>query len=78
MLTATLPDKSAKKIRIGELLVRKKLITYHQLQMCLELQRIHRQKLGEIFVEKNLLSLEQLEKLLKEQYWRNAGFWVID
>ncbi|MBW4618247.1 MAG: hypothetical protein KME17_02530 [Cyanosarcina radialis HA8281-LM2] len=65
-------------MRIGELLVQKKLISYYQLQMGLELQRIHRQKLGEIFVQKNLLSLEDLERMLKEQYWRNTGFWVID
>lgn len=78
MLTASLPDTNQKKIRIGELLVQKKIVSYYQLQMALELQRIHRQKLGEIFVQKNLLSLEDLERTLKEQYWRNAGFWVID
>jgi UDP-glucose 4-epimerase len=65
------------QIFLGELLVRKKAITRSQLRECLAIQRQTKQKLGEIIIQKRLLSPQQLRLFLKEQHWRNFGYWVI-
>jgi len=55
---------NAKPIRIGELLVNKKLINPTNLEQCLGLQSASPKKLGEIVVEENLLSRCELEQVL--------------
>ena len=65
-------------VRLGELLVIKKLISIEDLEQCLALQSNDSKKLGKIIVEKKLIPQTQLERALEEQYWRNKGFWVID
>jgi UDP-glucose 4-epimerase len=65
------------QIFIGELLVRKRVITRSQLRECLAIQRQTKQKLGQIILEKRLLSPKELSLFLKEQHWRNFGYWVI-
>ncbi|PSB04822.1 hypothetical protein [Merismopedia glauca] len=65
------------QIFLGELLVRKKVITRSQLRECLAVQRQTKQKLGEIILEKRLLSAQEISLILKEQHWRNLGYWVI-
>ncbi|MBW4577744.1 MAG: hypothetical protein KME08_21140 [Aphanothece sp. CMT-3BRIN-NPC111] len=67
-----------KPVRLGELLVVKKLISTDELEQALALQSNDDRKLGEIMIEKDLVLQAQLERALKEQYWRNNGFWVID
>jgi hypothetical protein len=65
------------QIFLGELLVKKKVLTRSQLRECLAMQRQTQQKLGEIILQKRLLSPRQLNVMLKEQHWRNFGYWVI-
>ena len=65
-------------VRLGELLLVKKLISTNELEKCLALQSHECRKLGEIIVNQKLVPQTQLEETLKEQYWRNNGFWVID
>lgn len=65
-------------VRLGQLLVQKKMLKPSELEECLQVQQDCSQKLGEILVQKNLVSETILEKTLKEQYWRNTGFWVIN
>lgn len=65
-------------VRLGELLVVKKLISTDELEKCLALQNDDGRRLGEIMVESNLVPQIELQRALEEQYWRNNGFWVID
>lgn len=64
-------------MKLGELLVRKRLISHDQLNQILELQASTSRKLGELLLERSLISAENLSTALQEQYWRNNGFWVI-
>jgi hypothetical protein len=72
-----MPSTIVNQIFLGELLVRKKVITRSQLRECLAIQRYTKQKLGEIILEKRLLSPQELNLILQEQNWRNLGYWVI-
>jgi hypothetical protein len=65
-------------MKLGELLIRKKLISQEQLNQALELQASMQCRLGELLVERSLISIDNLTRALQEQYWRNNGFWVID
>ncbi|MBW4662273.1 MAG: hypothetical protein KME15_26775 [Drouetiella hepatica Uher 2000/2452] len=64
-------------IKLGRILVNKKLISPPQLESALIHQNYCDRKLGELLMEKNLISDEQLEQALREQYWRKNGYWVI-
>jgi hypothetical protein len=70
--------KTLQKLRIGELLVYKKVLHPTELEKLLAIQTSCGKKLGEIVVESQLLCESDLELILKEQHWRNNGFWVID
>ena len=35
-------------------------------------------RLGQLLVEAGYISAGQLETALREQYWRQNGYWVID
>lgn len=72
-MTATIINQ----ILLGELLVRKKVISRDQLREFLALQNQTKKKLGEVILEQGILSPRQLSLLLKEQEWRNLGYWVI-
>lgn len=61
-------------MRIGELLVTKKLITSEQLDRALEEQRVTGRFLGEILVKKGLTNEEQVAQNLSEQ----LGFAYVD
>jgi hypothetical protein len=64
-------------MKIGEILIRKKLVSPNQLDRAIGKQEQTRQKLGEVLVDDCLISLDDLDMALKEQYWRKNGFWVI-
>ena len=64
-------------MKLGELLVQKRVISQEQLNDILAVQSFSQQKLGELLLESSLISTETLDTTLKEQYWRNNGFWVI-
>lgn len=65
-------------MKLGEILLRRKLISQHQLDTILCKQRSGSQKLGELLLEKGLISEKDLTTALKEQQWRDQGFWVIN
>jgi hypothetical protein len=65
-------------MRLGELLVKRKLISQEQLNQALELQSSMQCRLGEVLVSRSLISNDHLTSALREQYWRSNGFWVID
>lgn len=54
------------KVRLGDKLVEKKLITEGQLAVCLQIQKSTGKKLGEILLEKGLITQEELANVLKE------------
>lgn len=62
------PQKAANKsIKIGEILVSKKLISQDQLQQVLLEQRSTYAKLGELLLAKNWISIDHLNEALREQ-----------
>lgn len=63
---------------LGQILIRKNLISHDQLERVIDQQNRNRKKLGELLLQNRLIASEQLEEALKEQYWRRNGFWVID
>ena len=65
-------------MKLGEILLYKKLISASQLEQALNLQCLFPQKLGELLVSKGWIQPEDLNLALKEQYWRQNGYWVID
>ncbi|WP_235440912.1 hypothetical protein [Limnoraphis robusta] len=65
-------------MKLGEILIRKQLISLSELEQALTLQSSCSQKLGEILMGQGLIQRGDLEQALKEQYWRQNGFWVID
>lgn len=58
-------------VRIGKVLTQKGLISEHQLQQALQLQKQSGQKLGEILIQQSLISRTQLKQVLFEQRCRN-------
>jgi murein DD-endopeptidase MepM/ murein hydrolase activator NlpD len=62
-----LPDK----VRVGDVLIQKGLITSADLAQALLEQRKTQVKLGEILVQQGLLTHKQLRMALDEQQWRN-------
>jgi hypothetical protein len=62
---------------LGEILIRKKLITCQQLEKALIEQKTNKQKLGAILLNLGFISNADLKESLKEQYWRRNGYWVI-
>ena len=63
---------------LGQILVRKGLISSLQLEQMLAIQASHKRMLGELLVNAGLIQTSELEKALLEQKWREKGFWVID
>jgi murein DD-endopeptidase MepM/ murein hydrolase activator NlpD len=63
--------RSLDRIRVGDILVQKGLITSEDLTQALLAQRNTQLKLGEILVQQGLLNHKQLRGALVEQHWRN-------
>ncbi len=64
-------------MKLGQILVNKNLISTDLLHQITK-QQPSNLPLGEFLVQKNLISSDVLALALKEQYWRNNGYWVID
>jgi murein DD-endopeptidase MepM/ murein hydrolase activator NlpD len=62
---------SPEKIRVGDVLIQKRLITTDELTQALLEQRNTKAKLGEILVQRGLLTHQELRAALNEQRWRN-------
>lgn len=67
----------AHSVKLGWILVNKKIISQTQLESILTIQFRSDKKLGELLLEQKLISPNQLQQALKEQYWRKNGYWVI-
>jgi len=65
-------------MKIGEILLRKQLISQAQLDQAIEIQASCRQKLGELLIFQGWIQQDDLEVALREQYWRQNGYWLID
>ncbi|WP_019500593.1 hypothetical protein [Pseudanabaena sp. PCC 6802] len=67
-------------MKLGEILVRKGLISPLQLENAVAMQNKNgkHQKLGELLMFQGLISKNQLNDSLLEQQWRQQGLWVID
>lgn len=59
------------KVRIGEVLVQKGLITKHELSLALAAQSNTQLKLGEILIQQGRVTRQQLNRVLKVQRRRN-------
>ncbi|MEB3283386.1 MAG: hypothetical protein VKK42_31140 [Lyngbya sp.] len=66
------------QVKLGQILIRKKLISFSQLEQTLTLQSSSSHKLGELMVMQGLIVEEDFQLAMKEQYWRHNGFWVLD
>ena len=64
-------------MKLGEILVRKRLLSQSQLEHMIVAQSSTHQKLGELLVDQGLIDPLALEQALEEQNWRSHGFWVI-
>jgi murein DD-endopeptidase MepM/ murein hydrolase activator NlpD len=64
---------SPDKVRVGDLLIQKGLITADNLRQALLEQQESHEKLGEILIQQGVLTRRQLKAALSEQRWRN---WV--
>lgn len=64
-------------MKIGEILLRKKLLSGQQLAKLLTEQQSASRKLGELLLEQGIISETDLVTGLQEQRWRKEGFWVI-
>ncbi|NJP08494.1 MAG: hypothetical protein HC866_02615 [Leptolyngbyaceae cyanobacterium RU_5_1] len=64
-------------MKLGEILLRRKLISQQQLNEVLTEQQLNCKPLGELLVEHSAISKQDLEVSLQEQKWRKNGFWVI-
>ncbi|ELR99188.1 hypothetical protein [Gloeocapsa sp. PCC 73106] len=65
-------------MRLGQILLQKQWISSEQLSYALDVSTSKNLKLGETLVQLCWISDEQIEQALKEQYWRQSGYWVID
>lgn len=78
MLFKTGKATTSKKIKIGEVLLKKNLISEEQLAQALLEQSQSGGKLGDILIFQGIITSRQLEKALSTQYWQNltATFFV--
>ena len=65
-------------MKIGEILIRRELISQAQLDQAIDIQASCSQKLGELLMFQGWIQPDDLEMALTEQYWRNNGYWLID
>lgn len=65
-------------MRLGEILIKRQLISQIQLEQFLSQYPYPAKKLGEMLVEHHLITSQDQRDALREQYWRNKGHWVID
>ena len=65
-------------MKIGEILLRKQLISQNQLDQAIDIQASCYQKLGELLMFQGWIQQNDLEAALREQHWRQNGYWIID
>ncbi len=65
-------------MKIGEILIRRQLISEDQLNQVIDIQSSCDQKIGELLLFQGWIREDDLESALREQYWRENGYWIID
>jgi len=60
-------DLGRRKMRLGDILIRERIITFDQLQKGLELQKINGKKLGETLVDEGIVVEETIVRVLHKQ-----------
>ncbi|MDJ0518082.1 MAG: hypothetical protein QNJ74_18150 [Trichodesmium sp. MO_231.B1] len=65
-------------MKMGEILLRRQVISQSQLKEAIDIQTSMHLKLGELLMFQGWIKPENLEEALKEQYWRQNGYWIID
>ena len=65
-------------VKLGELLIEKKIIKQDNLQKLLALQDVANNRLGKIIIEQKNISQTQIEDILIEQYLRRKGLFLAD
>ncbi|NEP82411.1 MAG: hypothetical protein F6K39_32230 [Okeania sp. SIO3B3] len=65
-------------MKIGEILIRRQLISEAQLNQAIDIQASCCEKIGELLLFQGWIGEDDLEAALREQYWRDNGYWVID
>ncbi|NEQ73347.1 MAG: hypothetical protein F6K24_17960 [Okeania sp. SIO2D1] len=65
-------------MKIGEILIRRQLISQVQLNQAIDIQTSLHMKLGELLMFQGWIQPQNLEEALNEQYWRQNGYWIID
>lgn len=82
----TVKRESPKEAKLGEILLRQKLISQQDLTSALKAQskgqgkrgkRAKKRRIGDILLQLKLIRPEDLQRALLEQNWRKKGFWVI-
>ena len=65
-------------VKLGQLLIEKKIIKQHNLQELLALQSSANSRLGKIIIEQKNIPQTQMEDILLEQYLRRKGLFLAD
>jgi type IV pilus assembly protein PilB len=65
-------------MKLGQILIKKGLISPQDLQQTVQIQPQTDRPLGELLRMKGLISDDELARALQEQQWRQKGYWVID
>jgi N-acetylglucosaminyldiphosphoundecaprenol N-acetyl-beta-D-mannosaminyltransferase len=65
-------------MKLGEILLRRNLISQQELEQILTQQPLSQRRIGDLLLEQAAISEQDLNVSLLEQWWRNHGFWVID
>lgn len=65
-------------VKLGQLLIEKKIIKQNNLQELLALQSIANNRLGKIIIDRKNISPAQIEDILIEQYLRRKGLFLAD
>ncbi|AFZ31118.1 hypothetical protein Glo7428_2616 [Gloeocapsa sp. PCC 7428] len=58
---------SPEQIKLGEILIKERLILKYELEQALKEQTMSRKKLGEILIERRIIFPFQLERVLRKQ-----------
>lgn len=66
------------QIKIGELLVERKILNQRSLNKALALQKNRHQRIGEILLEQKIISEDDLNVVLTELYTRRKGLFLTD
>lgn len=64
-------------MKLGEILIRRRLMSPKQVEQILAEQQLHPKQMGELLIKHHLISTTDLTVALQEQQWRKNGYWVI-